>query len=66
MSDETLLLVLRCTGLNVLPKASFQNVGLLSGLYIRATQPTVAKNEKRTLKLFKTDPSKASFAEQSV
>ena len=57
MDNETLL-VLRCVGLTVSPKAAFKNVGVFSNIFMRATGTKTATNEKRTMKLSQSAPFK--------
>jgi hypothetical protein len=54
--DNETLLAIRCVGLNVSPKTTFKNVGVLSNIFLRATGAKNATNEKRTLKLSQSAP----------
>jgi hypothetical protein len=52
MENETLLVV-RCIGLAVSPKATFKNVSMLSNIFKKATGGNMFKvsNEKRVIKI---------------
>ena len=56
--DNETLLIIRCVGLAVSPKAAFKNVGMLSNIFKLATGVKSATNEKRTVKISQSAPFK--------
>lgn len=54
--SETLLLAITCVSLGISSKTVFNNIGLLTNLYVRATKSPVVKNERRWIKLAQSDP----------
>lgn len=55
---QSLSVAVRCLGLRVNPKASFQHVGVLNSLYLRYTNQGQPKNEKRYIKVSQSEPFK--------
>eukprot|EP00981_Chlorochromonas_danica_P002888 scaffold579_cov146-Ochromonas_danica.AAC.6 len=54
--DETYLLAIRCVSLAISSKTVFNNIGLLTNLYVRATKSPAVKNERRWIKLSQSEP----------
>lgn len=54
--SETYLLAIRCVSLAISSKTVFNNIGLLTNLYVRATKSPAVKNERRWIKLSQSEP----------